>query len=230
MPDDGLSVDIETSGSTIRPVDELAGDPRCRSRRAHHRGHRQCQPRPRHGRADVRAQAQHRQRRFRNAGYRTSSRRRRACVSASTARCRRRPSCWRATRCATASGSPLDPDASRGNIDARRSRSPCRSARTAARGRDELCDHRRPHQFRRRQADDGAEGRGRVAAGNRVERRLPGHRRRQDQRHAGEHRSAQAKGRRRRRIAHAGDARRSGSPPARRGPRQRGHRRHSRSG
>ena len=68
-PDDGLSVDIETSGTTVRPIDESAGDPRRRSHRPHHRPHRDHQSRPRHRRSGARAQAQYRQRRIRGARH-----------------------------------------------------------------------------------------------------------------------------------------------------------------
>ena len=62
-----------------------------------------------------------------------------------------------------------------------------------------------------------------------VARRLRGHRRRQNQRHAGHDRSEQEKRRRRRRIALAGDDRRSRAPPARHRFRRRRYRHDSRS-
>ena len=96
-----------------------AGDPRCRSHRSHHRPHHHRQSRPRHGRGRARAQAQHRQRAVRRSRIRTPQARLLAYPrSASTARCRRRPSCWRATRCAATVGLALDPATSRGTVAA----------------------------------------------------------------------------------------------------------------
>ena len=193
MPDDGLSVDIETSGTHAATDRDVAGDPRCRSDGPHHRPHRQYQPRPRHRGGDARAQAQYRQRRFRNPGYSPQAVARAHSASASTARCRRRPRCWRATRCATAPGSRSIPRRAAATIAAQVALA-MPIGKNAPENCDDLCHHRRPHQFRRRQAADGAEGRSLVAAGDRVERRLPDQRRRQDQRHAGQHRSEQEKG------------------------------------
>ncbi len=96
-------------------------------------------------------------------------------------------------------------------------------ARRAEEFRD-LCHHRRSDQLRRRQDAARPEGRSVVAAGDRVLRRLSDQGRRQGQRHAGHDRFEQEEGRCGRRIAIAGDDRRSRAPPARHRFRQHRHR------
>ena len=166
MPDDGLSVDIETSGTTLRPIDDAAGDPRCRSHGAHHR---------RHAPTSVSAAAPSRWRpgasstsptacsRYR---IRTASRRRRAPASASTERSRRRPRCSASDALRDSAGLALDPATSRGTVAAQVDVDVPVGKNAAERSRD-LHHHRRPDQFRRRQAADRPEGRGVVAAGER---------------------------------------------------------------
>ena len=105
MPNEGFSVDIETSGTTLRPLDSL---PAIRDADLTVRitgSYRQCQPRPRHRGGDAGTQAQYREWHFRNSGYPSQGWRRRAPASASTERFRRRPRCWPATGYAIRSAS-----------------------------------------------------------------------------------------------------------------------------
>ena len=120
-----LSIEITGSGAEIRPVEGLAGDPRCRHERAHHRPHRDDQCRPRQCRSLSRPQARDHQRRVRGARHPSQRAAGARSASASTGRCRLPPNCSRSTGCANspARRSIPRPAAAR---SARRSRSACR--------------------------------------------------------------------------------------------------------
>ena len=102
MPDDGLSVDIETSGTTLQPS-RPAGDPRRRLTvriigRTATSISAAARSRSRPGASSTSPTA------VRGAGHALPSPPARVPASASTARCRPPPSCWRSTGCATLSG------------------------------------------------------------------------------------------------------------------------------
>ena len=121
---------------------------------------------------------------------RRRTRRRRACISSWTGRCRPPPSCCAWIACATSSDAPFDP------VDDARQLERAGHARHAAEGRsaagiDQLRDRGRSHEFFRRPHDHGAEGRRGAVAGDRHAARLPAQGRRQDRRHAGQSRIPQ---------------------------------------
>ncbi len=134
-----------------------AADPRCRSYRSHHRPHRQCQRRARHrggldrGASSVSPVA------YFECRIRIQSPRRRRRASASTARFRLRPNCWRATPCATAPGLRSIPSTSRGTVSAQVAVKHC-VGKNVPKNSATYTDQRRSHQFCRRQAAARAEG------------------------------------------------------------------------
>ena len=192
MPDDGLSVDIETSGTTLQPIADAAGDPRRRSHRPHHRPHRHRQSRPRHRRGRARAQAQHRERRCSRSRTRIPSPR---FAHTPVPHRRRGAGGGRAAgeRCACAATSGSRSIRRRAAARSpRRSRSNCRSIRHAE-GRRDLC--RSPPTLPISPPIRCCSGQKLEAASlqvDRDQRRLSGQGRRQDQRHAGHHRFQQA--------------------------------------
>ncbi len=103
-------------------------------------------------------------------------------------------------------GITLDPASSRGTIAAQVTVN-VTLQKVMPKDAANLCHHRRPDRFRRRQDAPRPKSRGLDAAGDRIVRRLSGQRRRQDQRHAGDDRSAQAERRSRRGTKNAGNHR-----------------------
>ena len=73
-PEDGLSIDLETSGTTLRPIPDLPPIRGRRSDGAHHRQHRHHQSRPRHGERGAGPQPQYRQRRVLGARHASQAR------------------------------------------------------------------------------------------------------------------------------------------------------------